>query len=148
MGRYIDTRGLSNVAIGICGRCSLKFPLVDLHPDPNSPGLLVCGTPGQMTSKGRWSGGWGCADMLDPYRLPPHQVEDITLTMPRPDDPLITNSVVPGSHNWQNVAAGPYTPPQPGVNTGGLKITSPNTPVQDTGGQGAGQQTPNIGSSS
>jgi hypothetical protein len=89
MPLYLDTIGNSNVAIGICGRCSMKFPLVELSPDPNSPGLLVCGTPGGMTGKGSWTGGHGCSDMYDPWRLPPRETECITLTMPRPDVPLI-----------------------------------------------------------
>lgn len=98
---YLNTRGKSTLAIGICGRCSLKYPLADLHPDPNSPGLMVCGTPGSMTGKGRWAGGYGCADMLDPYRLPPPEVEDITLEYPRPDVDLFpTTTVAPGTPAW------------------------------------------------
>lgn len=101
MGYYLDTRGFSSLAVGICGRCSLKFPLVELHPDPNTPGLMVCGTPGAMTGKGTWSGGYGCADMLDPYRLPPREVEDITLEYPRPDTDLFpTTTVAPGTPSW------------------------------------------------
>jgi hypothetical protein len=103
MSLYLDTRGNANVAIGICGRCSLKYPLVDLHPDPNSPGLMVCGTPGAMTGKGTWVGGWGCADMLDPYRLRTHETENITLEYPRPDVKLPVPgyvTVAPGDANW------------------------------------------------
>lgn len=99
-GGYLDTRGNTRIAIAICGRCSLKFPIDDLHPDPNSPGLMVCGTPGAMTGKGTWVGGFGCADMYDPYRLPPAEVEDITLEYPRPDLPLITTTVAPGTPQW------------------------------------------------
>jgi hypothetical protein len=97
---YLSTEGNSVVAIGICGRCSMKCALVDLHPDPNSPGLMVCGTPGAMTGKGTWVGGSGCADMYDPWRLPPREVECITLEYPRPDVPLQTVSVAPGDVNW------------------------------------------------
>jgi hypothetical protein len=100
MSEYLNTLGNSNIAIGICGRCSLKFALVDLHPDPNYPGLMVCGTPGAMTGKGTWTGGHGCSDMYDPYRLPPHEVEDIVLEFPRPDVHLTTISVAPGSPAW------------------------------------------------
>lgn len=89
MSMYINTVGRNRLAIGICGRCSLKFALDDLSPDINYPGLMVCGTPGTVNGKGSWSGGNGCSDALDPYRLPPHEVEDITLDMPRPDTPLI-----------------------------------------------------------
>jgi hypothetical protein len=100
MSLYLNTRGNSRLAIGICGRCSRKFPLDELSPDLNAPGLLVCGSPGAMTGKGTWVGGYGCADMLDPYRLPPHEVEMVTLLMPRPDTKLTTTSVAPGSAAW------------------------------------------------
>lgn len=104
MGVYLNTLGNSRLAVGICGRCSLKFALDDLSPDPNSPGLLVCGTPGAMTGKGSWVGGYGCADMYDPYRLPPHEVENITLEFARPDLPLIvpvtTTSAPPVGDRW------------------------------------------------
>lgn len=89
MSEYLNTLGRTRLAIGICGRCSLKFALDDLSPDPNYPGLLVCGTPGAMTGQGTWIGGSGCSDMYDPYRLPPRETEDITLEMPRPDTLLI-----------------------------------------------------------
>jgi hypothetical protein len=82
---YVDTRGLSLLAIGICGRCSLKFPLIDLMEDPNTPGLLVCRDD---------------VDDYDPYRLPPREVEDITLEFPRPDTDLTTVSVAPGDPSW------------------------------------------------
>lgn len=85
MGMYIDTRGLAVISVGICGRCSLKFPTVDLMPDPNSPGLLVC----------RYD-----VDDYDPYRLPPREVEDITLEFVRPDDVLQSTTVAPGTPAW------------------------------------------------
>lgn len=85
MSIYVDTRGLSIIAIGICGRCSLKFPLIDLIEDPNSPGLLVCKED---------------VDDYDPYRLPPRETEDITLEYPRPDVRLDTTTVVPGTPSW------------------------------------------------
>ncbi len=103
MPLYLDTRGNSSVAIGICGRCSVKFPIGELTEDPNAPGLLVCGRPAQMTGKGTWTGGYGCADMLDPYRLPPRETEDITIRMPRPDTKLPLPgyvTVAPGDPNW------------------------------------------------
>jgi hypothetical protein len=101
MSAFLDTTGNSRLSIAICGRCSLKFPIDELQPDPNSPGLLVCGDPGVMTGKGSWAGGYGCLDLLDPYRLPPHEVEDITITMPRPDTHLFpTVSVAPGGPLW------------------------------------------------
>jgi hypothetical protein len=86
MSGFIDTTGNSTLAIGICGRCSLKFPLGDLMEDPNSPGLLVCQYD---------------VDDYDPYRLPPRETEQITLTMPRPDVELFpTVTVAPGTPQW------------------------------------------------
>lgn len=73
MSVYLDTRGKSSLAIGICGRCSRKLPIVELMPDPNYPGLYVC-------EKDR--------DQFDPYRLPARQTENITVRFPRPDVPL------------------------------------------------------------
>ena len=73
MPRFLNTRGNPTLGIGICGRCSQKFPLADLKPDPNAPGLMVCDAD---------------RDQLDPYRLPARQVEDITLPFVRPDEPL------------------------------------------------------------
>lgn len=67
---FIDPTGQPTYGIGICARCSRKLPLAELHPDPNSPGLLVC-----LEDR----------DDYDPYRLPPRQTEDITLPFVRPD---------------------------------------------------------------
>lgn len=76
MSIYLDTRGLSNLGIGICDRCSRKFSLTELMSDPNSPGLRVCKED---------------LDQLDPYRLPPRQPDTITLPFVRPDAPIGTN---------------------------------------------------------
>lgn len=73
MSVYLNTRGRTTLAIGICGRCSRKFSLDELHPDPNYPGLRVCKDD---------------LDEYDPYRLPARQPEDIALRYPRPDEPL------------------------------------------------------------
>ena len=73
MPRYIDTRGKSSAAIAVCGRCGEKFPIGELRPDPNSPGVRVCAED---------------LDALDPWRLSPRQVENISLEFPRPDLPL------------------------------------------------------------
>lgn len=70
MPAFIDTRGESKLAIGICGRCSCKFPYTRLRPDPNYPGVLVCDDD---------------IDELDPWRLPSRETENITLDHPRPD---------------------------------------------------------------
>lgn len=85
MSHYVSTIGLSVLSVGLCGRCSLKFPVVDLMPDPNSPGLMVC----------RYD-----VDDFDPYRLPPREVEDITLQFVRPDTGLDTVTVAPGTPSW------------------------------------------------
>lgn len=92
MGAYIDTTGHGTYAIGICDRCSRKFPLDELESDPNVPGLRVCRED---------------RDDFDPYRLPPREVEEITLTYPRPDVSLTTTSVAPGDPSW------PITPDTP-----------------------------------
>jgi hypothetical protein len=73
MPLYLDTRGNSSLAVGICGRCSRKFPIGELVSDPNYPGLRVCRDD---------------ADQFDPYRLPARQTEDISLQYARPDTPL------------------------------------------------------------
>lgn len=70
---YLDTTGRSTLGIGICARCSRKFPLDELFSDPNSPGLMVCRED---------------LDELDPYRLPARQTERINLDFIRPDLPL------------------------------------------------------------
>jgi len=73
MSRYLDTRGLSSVAIGVCDRCKLKYSITELMADGNAPGLRVC---------------VDCRDVLDPYRLPARKSENIVLRYPRPDEPL------------------------------------------------------------
>ena len=76
MPRFLNTRGNTTLAIGICGRCSIKMPLDKLLPDPNYPGLLVC-------EKDR--------DQYDPYRLPARQPDNILLPFTRPDAPIGTD---------------------------------------------------------
>jgi hypothetical protein len=73
---FLDTRGRSTLAIGICGRCSRKFSLDDLYSDPNYPGLKVCKVD---------------MDQYDPYRLPARQPEKIALLFARPDTPIGTD---------------------------------------------------------
>ena len=73
MSVYLNTRGRSSLAIGICGRCSRKFPIDELMPDPNYPGLRVCRKD---------------LDEFDPYRLPARPPENIAVRSPRPDTPL------------------------------------------------------------
>ena len=76
MPLYLNTRGNPTLGIGICGRCSRKFPLHMLHSDINFPGLRVCDAD---------------LDQLDPYRLPARQTENITLPFLRTDTPIPTN---------------------------------------------------------
>jgi hypothetical protein len=70
---FLNTRGNPTLGIGICGRCSRKFPLHKLYSDPNYPGLRVCEAD---------------MDQFDPYRLPARQPETVTLPFARPDEPL------------------------------------------------------------
>lgn len=70
---FLDTRGKATLAIGVCDRCKRKFSLTELHPDRNSPGLIVCDADN---------------DEYDPWRLPARKTEDITVRHPRPDQPL------------------------------------------------------------
>lgn len=76
---FLDTRGNPTLGIGICGRCSQKFPLHELQDDPSIPGLKVCEAD---------------RDAFDPYRLPARQVEDMTLPFCRPDVALENNGLV------------------------------------------------------
>ena len=70
---FLDTRGQPTLGIALCARCSRKFPLAKLSPDPNYPGLMVC-------EKDR--------DAFDPYRLPAPAPDTISLPFVRPDEPL------------------------------------------------------------
>jgi hypothetical protein len=74
---FLDTTGLTSVAIGVCDRCKMKYAFVRLGPDPNFPGLRVCDT--------------GCRDQFDPYRLPARKTERINLRFPRPDVSVAAN---------------------------------------------------------
>lgn len=73
MPQFLDTRGNTNLGIGICDRCRRKFPINQLQPDRNTPGLLVCEADN---------------DEFDPWRLPARPTEDITLPHYRPDESL------------------------------------------------------------
>lgn len=109
---FLDTRGLTSVAIGVCDRCKMKRAYVDLGPDPNFPGLRVCNQ--------------GCADQLDPYRLPARKTERINLRFPRPDlsvavDP---NAITTGGYN--NYVLSPEQNTQTPENNGNLDDLSPS----------------------
>ena len=90
MPRFLNTEGLSVIAIAVCDRCKMKRPLIALSQDRNSPGLRVCDQ--------------GCTDEKDPYRLPARQTERINLRFPRPDLPLN------GEDNQSPLYRGKYGP--------------------------------------
>ena len=73
MSIYIDPTGEPTYGIGLCARCSRKFPLAQLQPDTNYPALMVCSED---------------IDDYDPYRLAPRQPDQIVLPFVRPDLPL------------------------------------------------------------
>lgn len=70
MPRFLDTTGQPSLAIAVCDRCNRKFPIGELSPDPNAPGLMVCRED---------------KDIFDPWRLPPRRTENVTVRNPRPD---------------------------------------------------------------
>lgn len=76
MSIFLDTRGNSTLGIGLCDRCGYKFPLGELFSDPNFPGLKVDKR---------------CLDVLDPYRLPAHQTENVSMQFVRPETPIDVN---------------------------------------------------------
>lgn len=116
---FLDTTGLSSVAIAVCDRCKMKKPYVDLRPDGNSPGLRVCGD--------------GCWDTLDPYRLAARKTERINLRFARPDvsvaatdNFLMTGSQnLDGSSQFQISTEGNTQTP---TNNGNLDTIAPNPP--------------------
>jgi hypothetical protein len=77
MPRFLDTLGLSDIAIAVCDRCKMKRPHAVMRSDPNFPGLQVCDQ--------------GCADQFDPYRLAARKTERITIRFPRPDVSVATD---------------------------------------------------------
>ena len=103
---FLDTEGLTSVAIGICDRCKMKRTYVSLGPDPNFPGLRVCDQ--------------GCADQKDPYRLPARQTERINLRFPRPDLSVAVqdNSITTGGYG--NYVVSPEQNTQTPENNGNL----------------------------
>lgn len=102
---FLDTTGQATLGIGICDRCKRKFPLAELLPDGNSPGLRVCRDD---------------RDVFDPWRLPPRQVERITLPFYRPDESLVSPGQSPPAaafklnDRWYwDIEAGPLPFPSP-----------------------------------
>lgn len=76
MSAFLDTSGNATYGIGLCARCSRKFPLGELREDPNFPALYVCRDD---------------LDEYDPYRLAPRPEDQIVLPFIRPDTPVATS---------------------------------------------------------
>jgi len=106
MPLYLDTRGLSDLAIAICDRCKMKRAHAVMRSDPNFPGLQVCDQ--------------GCADNFDPYRLPAAKTEKITIRFPRPDESIAVedNNLTTGGDN--NFVLSPEQNTQTPENNGNL----------------------------
>lgn len=90
MPLFLDPTGKTTYGIGICQRCSRKFFLEDLHPDPNTPGLYVCEDD---------------LDDYDPYRLAPRQADRIDLPFYRPDEALTAGGPDPNPNFLGGVRA-------------------------------------------
>jgi len=112
---FLNTEGLTSLAIAICDRCRMKRAFVELESDPNFPGLRVCNE--------------GCADQLDPYRLPARKTERITIRFPRPDLPLNAGDnylVTGGETNVFQISTEGNT--QTPTSTGNKDTIAPNPP--------------------
>jgi hypothetical protein len=116
---FMDTIGLSSLAIAVCDRCKMKRAYVDLRPDGNSPGLRVCGE--------------GCWDTLDPYRLAARKTERINLRFARPDVSVAANDnfLMTGSQNLDGSSQFQISTEQntqTPTNTGNKDTIAPNPP--------------------
>jgi hypothetical protein len=111
---FLDTTGLTSLAIAVCDRCKMKKPYVNLRPDGNSPGLRVCGD--------------GCFDTLDPYRLPARKTERINLRFARPDVSIAAtdNFLMTGGTSEFQISTEQNT--QTPTNTGNKDTIAPNPP--------------------
>jgi hypothetical protein len=116
---FLDTTGLTSLAIAVCDRCKMKKPYVNLRPDGNSPGLRVCGD--------------GCWDTLDPYRLAARKTERINLRFARPDVSVAAtdNFLMTGSENLDGSSQFQISTEQntqTPTNTGNKDTIAPNPP--------------------
>jgi hypothetical protein len=116
---FLDTTGMTSLAIAVCDRCKMKKPYVDLRPDGNSPGLRVCGD--------------GCWDTLDPYRLAARKTERINLRFARPDVSVAAtdNFLMTGSQNLDGSSQFQISTEQntqTPTNTGNKDTIAPNPP--------------------
>ena len=100
MAIFLDTEGYSDIAIAVCDRCKMKRPHAVMRNDPNFPGLRVCNE--------------GCADQLDPYRLPARKTEKITIRFPRPD---VSVAVDPNNLTASGVYDGYVLSPEQNIET-------------------------------
>jgi hypothetical protein len=69
-GYFLNTSGNATLGVGLCDRCKRKFPIDELRPDRDSPGLMVCRDDN---------------DERDRYKLPPRKPETVSLRFIRPD---------------------------------------------------------------
>lgn len=109
---FLDTLGMSTLAIAVCDRCKMKRAQAVMRPDPNFPGLQVCDQ--------------GCADQKDPYRLPARKTERINLRFPRPDvsvalDP--NNLVTDVQGDWVISTEGNTDTPENNGNLDGISVS-------------------------
>jgi len=109
---FLDTLGMSDLAIAVCDRCKMKRPHAVMRTDPNFPGLQVCDQ--------------GCADQKDPYRLPARKTERIALRFPRPDvsvalDP--DNLIADDQGDWIISTEGNTDTPENNGNLDGISVT-------------------------
>ena len=116
---FLDTTGLTSLAIAVCDRCKMKKPYVNLRPDGNSPGLRVCGD--------------GCWDTLDPYRLAARKTERVNLRFARPDVSVAANDnyLMTGSQNMDGSSQFQISTEQntqTPTNTGNKDTIAPNPP--------------------
>jgi hypothetical protein len=111
---FMDTIGLTSLAISVCDRCKMKRAYVDLRPDGNSPGLRVCGE--------------GCWDTLDPYRLAARKTERINLRFARPDVSVAANDnfLMTGGTSQFQISTEQNT--QTPTNTGNKDTIAPSPP--------------------
>lgn len=79
MSKFLNTTGNQTLGVGICDRCRKKFPIGELRPDRDNPGLLVCKADN---------------DELDRYKLPARVPESITLRHIRPDVDIAEDATV------------------------------------------------------
>lgn len=78
MSIFLNTRGKPSLAIALCARCGFKFPIGDLWPDRDNPGLMVCRRDN---------------DRADPWRAPFVPKDgNISVKRPRPDVPIPTTA--------------------------------------------------------